>query len=156
MKNSKIAVVLIRGLVNVPHTKKKTLEYLRLKQKHSCCVLDDNEVNRGMINKVRDYITFGEIDEKTYLTMLEKRGELIGKKKANEDKKVNLKEISEKYFKGELKLREMSLKYNLKPFFRLHPPIGGFEKKGIKAPFTKGGVLGNRSEQIKDLINKML
>ena len=25
----------------------------------------------------------------------------------------------------------------LKPFFRLHPPKGGFERKGIKKPFMK-------------------
>jgi len=38
----------------------------------------------------------------------------------------------------------------------LHPPRGGFERKGIKAPFTIGGVLGNRGAAINDLIKRML
>ena len=39
---------------------------------------------------------------------------------------------------------------------RLHPPRGGFERKGIKLPFTKGGVYGNRGEKINDLVERML
>lgn len=38
----------------------------------------------------------------------------------------------------------------------LHPPRGGFERKGIKAPFSTGGVLGNRGDAINQLITKML
>lgn len=38
----------------------------------------------------------------------------------------------------------------------LHPPRGGFERKGIKAPFTTGGVLGYRGDAINELIKKML
>ncbi|MBN1792331.1 uL30 family ribosomal protein [Candidatus Woesearchaeota archaeon] len=44
----------------------------------------------------------------------------------------------------------------LKKFFRLHPPRGGFEKKGIKKPFNLGGALGHRGEKMNDLIQKML
>ncbi|MBN2052195.1 uL30 family ribosomal protein [Candidatus Woesearchaeota archaeon] len=44
----------------------------------------------------------------------------------------------------------------LKQFFLLHPPRGGFERKGIKTPFSNGGALGNRGEKINDLIKKML
>ncbi|MAG38746.1 50S ribosomal protein L30 [Candidatus Woesearchaeota archaeon] len=44
----------------------------------------------------------------------------------------------------------------LKPFFELPPPIGGFEKKGIKKSFKQGGALGNRGLEINILIKKML
>ena len=44
----------------------------------------------------------------------------------------------------------------LKPYFRLHPPRGGFERKGIKKTFMEGGALGDRGEKINDLIKKML
>jgi large subunit ribosomal protein L30 len=40
--------------------------------------------------------------------------------------------------------------------FRLSPPRGGFERKGIKTPFTMGGALGNRKEKINDLIKRMI
>jgi len=41
-------------------------------------------------------------------------------------------------------------------FYRLHPPIGGFEKKGTKRSFKEGGALGDRGEKIKELIKKMV
>ncbi len=44
----------------------------------------------------------------------------------------------------------------LKNHFHLHPPKGGFERKGVKHSFTQGGVVGNRGVKINDLIKKML
>ena len=41
-------------------------------------------------------------------------------------------------------------------FFALHPPRGGFERKGTKMPFKLGGVYGYRKEKINDLIKRML
>ena len=43
-----------------------------------------------------------------------------------------------------------------KPFFRLHPPRKGFERKGIKVPFKLGGVLGYRGKEINTLIQRMV
>jgi large subunit ribosomal protein L30 len=40
--------------------------------------------------------------------------------------------------------------------FALHPPRGGFERKGIKMPFKLGGAYGYRAEKINDLIKRML
>lgn len=40
--------------------------------------------------------------------------------------------------------------------FALAPPRQGFERKGIKVPFTRGGALGYRGEKINDLIKKMI
>jgi len=45
---------------------------------------------------------------------------------------------------------------NYFPVFNLHPPRGGFERKGIKQPFSIGGALGNRKEKISVLLKKML
>jgi len=45
---------------------------------------------------------------------------------------------------------------NYAPIFTLHPPRGGFERKGIKKPFSVGGVLGNRKDKIDDLLKRML
>lgn len=149
---SKIAIVLIRGLVNLSHSKKKTLEYLRLKQKHACSVVEDTIENRGMIEKVKDYVTYGTIDEAFFKEMLDKRVQTVG----DRDIKVDSAKIAKEYFSGKTKLRDFETNYEIKAFFRLHPPIGGFENKGIKAPFGKGGVLGNRDEKISELISKML
>jgi large subunit ribosomal protein L30 len=40
--------------------------------------------------------------------------------------------------------------------FFLHPPRGGYERKGIKFAYAQGGALGNRHEKINDLIKRML
>jgi len=47
-------------------------------------------------------------------------------------------------------------KGEMKKYFPLNSPKGGFERKGIKKPFKKGGALGYRGNKINDLIKKML
>lgn len=148
MSSNKIAVVLVRGTVNMSPDVKKTLELLRLKKKHACVVVDDTPVARGMVQRVKDYVAYGIIDEAFFKEMLEKRAEKI-------DEKADVTSLSKDYFAGSVKLKDFETK-GVKPFFRLHPPIGGFERKGIKMPYAKGGVLGDRKEAIKDLIVKML
>ncbi len=150
--SKKIAIVLIRGTVNVSPDVKKTLELLRLKKKHACVVVDDTPVSRGMAQRIKDYATYGLVDEKFFEEMVSKRGETIGKT----DAKIDAAKVAKEYFGGKLKLREFEEKFSMKPFFRLHPPKGGFERGGIKMPFAKKGVLGDRKEAISELIAKML
>ncbi len=40
--------------------------------------------------------------------------------------------------------------------YTLSPPVKGFERKGIKIPFSKGGALGNRGDNINELIKRMI
>ena len=150
---NKIAVILIRGLVNVSHDKKKTLELMRILKKHVCVVVENNEINKGMINKIKDYVTYGEITKETYEKMLQARAESIGGKKPQ---KLDSKKIADEIFENKIKNRELKEKYEIKPYFRLHPPKGGFEKKGIKKPYRIGGALGYRGDEINNLIVKML
>jgi large subunit ribosomal protein L30 len=153
---TKVAVILIRGTVNTHPDVRKTLELLRLKKKHACVVIDDNAVSKGMLQRVKDYTTYGPISEETFVKLIEERGEVVGGTKAK-DAKVDAKKIAKEYFAGSIKLRDFEEKFSLKPFFRLHPPKGGFERGGIKQPVTKGGTLGKRDEEsITKLIEKML
>ena len=71
--------------------------------------------------------------------LVEKRGKVIGSKKLDVKKVV---EDLKKNGKSEI----------IKPFFRLHPPIGGIK---TKLHFPKG-VLGNNKKEINKLIEKML
>jgi large subunit ribosomal protein L30 len=43
---------------------------------------------------------------------------------------------------------------NIKPFFRLNPPKGGFRRKTKKAYFD-GGILG-KNKELPDLVRRML
>lgn len=126
-KKEKIAVVLIRGLIGITKQVKDTLFMLRLRKKHVCVILENNASNQGMIKKVKDYVTYGEVDDATLKELISKRG------KKNPEKEGRTK-----------------------PFFELHPPRGGFERKGIKKSFNQGGALGYRGNKMNDLIKKML
>lgn len=144
MPSGKIAIIRLRGLTGVRHDIKQTMELLRLYRKNYCVVVEANPSNWGMIKRVKDYTTFGEIDDKTYKLLVEKRGhEYKGR---------------EESYKGKIKYNKfIKIGDNkIKPFFRLCPPRGGLGRKGLKASFTQGGALGYRGKEIVKLIERMV
>lgn len=82
---SKLAVILIRGLVGIRFDTRDTLENLKLNKKHTCVVINDTPSLRGMLKKVQDFTTFGTINEETLKELQEKRG--------NKDLEGNLKNV---------------------------------------------------------------
>ena len=140
---AKLAVVLVRGMVNVTQSVKDTLKMLKLNRKNHCVIIANNPVNVGMLRKVKDYATWGELDENTFKELVEKRGE---------EYKSRLGDFKKKY---SYKVLEVNGK-KYKPYFRLNPPRKGFGRKGIKMAFNVGGALGYRKEKINDLVQRML
>jgi large subunit ribosomal protein L30 len=69
---SKLAVIRIRGLTRIRKDFVSTLKMLNLNKKNHCVILDDSPVVRGMINKVKDFVAWGEVSEET-LKLLEPR-----------------------------------------------------------------------------------
>ncbi len=126
-EDPKLAVVRVRGLVRVKKEINYTMELLGLHRKNYCVLVDKKEI--GMIKKVKDYVTYGEIDKETEDALIKKRGE---KTKGRDGKEV------------------------MKKFFRLSPPKKGFGRKGIKFSFSKSGALGYRGEKINDLLKRMM
>ena len=47
-------------------------------------------------------------------------------------------------------------KHTSEKTIRLAPPRGGYERKGIKTPYSKGGAIGYRGKDINQLIIRML
>jgi large subunit ribosomal protein L30 len=127
--SKKIAVIRIRGSIRVKKVVNDTLDMLQLYRRNYCVVLQTTPSILGMLKKVKDYITWGEIDEETLKLLKEKR---LEKGKNKQGKVVE------------------------KKFFRLHPPRKGFERKGTKVPFKVGGALGNRGAKINDLLKRMI
>ena len=120
-------------------------------------LVDDNPSYKGMVQKVKDYITWGEIDKETLAALIRKRGRLIGNKPitdeyVKEKLGMTIDEFAEKVVNGEMKLTDLP---NIKPVFRLHPPRGGL-KGTKKRSFKEGGALGYRGEKINELIERML
>ncbi len=140
---SKIAIIRVRGLTGIRKEIRDTLRMLRLYKKNYCVVLDDTPTNLGMIQKIKDFVTYGTITDETYSLLLKKKAE---------------------DYKGRLFDRKGKIQYKkyrvvngrkIKPYFRLNPPKKGFNGS-IKQPFTKGGALGDRKDKINDLIKRML
>ena len=71
---SKIGVVRIRGITGIKKDIKDTMTMLNIHRKNHCVVLDKTPSTLGMIFKVKDYITWGDINEET-LTLLKKKSE---------------------------------------------------------------------------------
>jgi large subunit ribosomal protein L30 len=70
---SKLAVVLIRALVGIRRDVRETLFFLNLRKKHTCVVVEDTPTYRGMLKKVENFTTYGEISDETIKLLKEKR-----------------------------------------------------------------------------------
>ena len=104
----------------------------------------------GMIPQIKDTLQSLNLKNQHNLVFLKSTPNVIGMLKRAKDYitwgKVSAETVSEVETK---KGKEVKI-------YRLNPPRGGFERKGIKQPFTTGGVLGDRKDAINALIQKML
>jgi large subunit ribosomal protein L30 len=78
--SEKLAIVRVRGGIGIKTEIKDTLKMLNLHRKNFCVVVPNNDSNLGMIKRVKDYVTYGNVDEETYKLLVEKRGEKKGDK----------------------------------------------------------------------------
>jgi len=137
------AIIRISGLVEVARTVEATLSRMRLRRKYTLVLLPATPMTSLLLKKVRNFVAYGDIDADTLAALLEKRAQLIDKKK-----KVDLAEVAKQLNKKSLQ------DLGIKPFFRMHPP-----RKGIDARLHFGvrkGVLGDNKDKINDLIRRML
>jgi large subunit ribosomal protein L30 len=157
-KNKKIAVIRIRGGIGIDGRIEDAFKKLRLFRKNGCVIVDNRKDYLGSLVKIKDYATWGEIDEDTFKKLLLTRGKLPGKKQFTKEylklkNKISVEEFVKGFFDFKKELKDVP---GLKQFFRLGMPRKGFERKGIKVPFSLGGVLGYRKDKINELIQKMI
>lgn len=67
-----IAAVRVRGVVGKNTAVKNTLNSIRLYKKNYCVVLNETAEVKGMLEKTRDFITWGEIDDETLKLLQQK------------------------------------------------------------------------------------
>lgn len=149
------AVVRVRGSVNVKPKIKETMRLMKLNRVNHCVIIPENDTYKGMLNIIKDYVTWGEVDAETTELMLETSGKSSGnrafeKADLKDSKFKTIKALSKELAEGKVVMRDVS---GLKPLFRLHPPRKGYE--GIKRSFKEGGALGYRGEKINQLIRRM-
>ncbi|MBS3162673.1 50S ribosomal protein L30 [Candidatus Woesearchaeota archaeon] len=156
--NKNIVIIRLRGRTGVRKSVNDTLDMMRLYKQNGCVIVPNTPQYLGMIKKAKDYITWGEIDQETFTLMFTKRARIVGDKPLTDEYlkqqiKVDTKTFVEEVFNFKKKLKDVP---GLKPYFRLTPPSKGFERGGIKKPFSMGGSLGYRKDKINDLIKRML
>ena len=139
------AVIRIKGSVGMRDDVSDTLSMMRLNRKMHCVVLKETDNIKGMMQKVRSWTTYGEIDDNVLKQMIEKRGRKLG------DKRLTKEEVGDVFNK----LKETGkLPTGIKPVFRLSPPSKGF-KKSTKQHYPKGE-LGYRGREINALLKRMI
>ncbi len=137
IENKLLAIVRVRGRVGVRQSISETLIRLNLKRVNNLAIVFGNKSNIGMIQKCNDFVTYGEIEEKTLEALLTKK-----------EIKLSKEEMED------LKSGKKNLRNIINKSITMHPPKRGYE--GIKKGYSTGGALGYRGQDINDLIKRML
>lgn len=136
-ENKLLAVVRVRGRVGTRQSINETLARLNLKRVNNLAILYGNKSNIGMIHKVNDFVTYGEITTDLMQELLKSKGYVVSK------------EDYEKVISGKATLRNI-----INKTIRMHPPRRGYE--GIKHGFSVGGALGYRGAEMGKLVKRMM
>ena len=149
------AIVRVRGTVNVKSKISKTLKFLRLRRPNHCIIVPENDSYKGMLNIVKDYVTWGEITPASVEMLAKDRihlegGNVVSTAELKSLGFKNVKDFAKQISEGKVHLNNMR---KIKPVIRLHPPIKGYE--GNKRSYKEGGSLGYRGEEINNLIGRM-
>ena len=138
---------------------RETMAMLNLTRVNHATIVMDNPSYRGMLQKSKDYITWGEVDAETIEKLIKERGRMSGDKPVTDSTVIEfsnfngIKQLSEAIASGEATMKDVE---GLKPIFRLHPPRGSKGWGGIKRAYTVGGALGFRGDAIGDLADRMI
>ena len=151
------AVIRVRGQPDVNYDIEYTMKLLGINKVNHCAIVPENAVTKGMLQKIKDYTTYGEINEEPLAKLIRVRGRLEGDKMItdeylaeNSDFKT-VEELAKAIIENDYKMKDLE---KGKPVFRLHPPVKGYE--GTTRPYKNGGALGYRGDAINDLIARML
>jgi large subunit ribosomal protein L30 len=152
-----LAAVRVRGTISAQREARETLQFLHLGHTNHAVLLDDRPAYKGMLKRVQNYVTWGEVDKETVLIMLQKRARLAGDKKLTDEylQKISYKsfdELADAIVTGKVEFAKLP---DMQPLFRLHPPTKGYKGK-TKKSFRSGGEAGYRGEEINALVKRML
>lgn len=150
------AVVRIRSSSGRRKEVRDTLGMLRLKAPNNCVIVPEMPDFKGMLNEVRNAVTWGEVDKETLVKMLEKRLRLRGRKRIDIEtlKKTtgfeSFESLADGLMEGKAKLSDFE---KIDSVLRLTPPSKGF--KSVRTHYPKGD-LGYRGKEINGLLKRMI
>lgn len=151
-----LAVIRISGRAGLERDVKDTLRMLRLDAPHNCVLVPDTPDYKGMVEKIKDYITYGDVDKQTLVEILRKRLRTSNNESINE---ALLKtatghnshdELADALLLGKVRLSNFK---KLQHVLRLTSPSKGF--KSTKSHYPEGD-LGYRGNAINSLLKRMI
>jgi large subunit ribosomal protein L30 len=151
------AVVRVRGTAGVRGDIADTLAMLRLHKPNHCVLVPEDPVHVGMLQKVKDRVTWGEVDHQTLAPLIKFMSRLEGNRRLTDyyvkknSEFTSISSLAKAIAKGEATLMSVP---GLKPVLRLHPPLKGYGD--VRRPFQLGGAVGYRAEGINELIQRMI
>lgn len=150
-------IIRVRGQADVNYNIRHTMELIGLNKVNHCVVMPETDSMKGMLQMIKDYCTWGEVDAETLAEMIRQRGKLDGGDDLSEDflkektEFANADEMAKAIIENDYRMKNVE---GAKPIFRLHPPRKGYE--GIKRSYVAGGALGYRGKDINILVKRML
>ena len=149
-------VVRIKGQVDVPHWAKTTLNLLKLEKKFRATIIPAKENTLGMLNKVKHYVSWQEVDSALAKELLDKKARVSGYKKISDEdlKKIGFNTVDElaaSLAEGKTSMTKLK---PMKPWFALSPPKHGF-KKSTKRMYGEKGILGANKE-LGNIVRNMM
>ena len=149
-------VVRMRGTVNVPHWARTTLDLLHLDKKFRATIIPAKDNTKGVLDKIKHYVSWQELDISTTKELLEKKARKGGYQKvtAEDITKLGFKnadDLATSLVEGTISLSKLK---PLKPWFALSPPKNGF-KRNTKKMYGEGGILGSHKELLAQ-VRKMM
>lgn len=151
------AVLRLRGKSDLRADVRDTLRMLHLTRQNHCSIVPQDPTYGGMLQLVKDHVTWGEIDPEVLARLLLKRGRQVGDRPIDDafvkahSKYKSIWDLSQALAKGDARVADVKA---LRPVIRLPPPRKGY--RGIKRGFNDGGDLGYRGKAINQLLLRML
>lgn len=152
-----LLVVRMRGTVNVPYWALTTLRNLYLNKKFSATLVPETTNYLGMLRKISQWVAWSKADSDIIKILIEKRGKkknpTLESKDENKSKSdyKGIDELVDVIVNDKIKFSDQN---NIKPWFSLNPPQGGF-RRNTKKQFSDGGILGNNKELL-EIVKRMV
>lgn len=149
-------VIRIKGQADVPHWARTTMRLLKLEKKYRATIIPAKENTLGMLNKVKHYVSWTDLDSALAKELLDKKARKSGYQKvtAEDIKEIgfkNIDDLASQLAEGKTSLSKLK---PLKPWFALAPPRKGF-KKSTKRMYGQDGILGHNKD-LPTLVRNMI
>ncbi|MDR0373288.1 MAG: 50S ribosomal protein L30 [Nitrososphaerota archaeon] len=151
-----LIVVRVRGTISAHKETRETLELLRLTHTNHAILIDSRPAYKGMLQRVNNYVTWGEPTKEMIIALLLKRGRLAGNKKLAEHIEAtgykSIDELADAILSCKVAYKNLP---DIEARFKLHPPSKGYHGT-TKNSFRAGGEAGYRGGAINDLVKRMV